>query len=205
MRKVILIICLGLLHQHVGYSQNTPQQNRLIVNAVDSIVGAYTNYGTLLEPGMTKVTDVSKKKYLSLFRDTLSTAYGDLLSEKNPELIKDGKKPKIVILPVNELVTRTSGKFRFGLKISIVNMEADLANIKNNTVRVLISQKITGIKSKGLEVENQDTIAMNIDFGPNYSDAKIKSIEATGLGGHIEVSDADKKELEALKPQKRKK
>ena len=90
-------------------------------------------------------------------------------------------------------------KFRYGMKVKIVNVDADINGMKNNTIKVLVEQDITGIKSKGKEVENQDTVVMMMEFKPDYSSAKILSIAATGLGGHMTITNADMDEIEAKK------
>ena len=152
-----------------------------------------------MEDGQLKVSDLGKSRYYSLFKDSFTNVYGDLMYERNAELIKDGKKPKLITIPLKEYVEKSSTKFRYGIKIKIVNFDADLKALKNNTIKVMLEQDLTGIKSKGKEVANQDTVAINIEFSQDYTKAKIAGIFPTGLGGHVTVKDADMDEIEAKK------
>ena len=193
----LIALCFGLSSKGQNLS---PQQVKSVFNGVDSLIRGYAKLGTLIEDGALKVPlDPTTNKYFLLFKDSFVNVYGDLLTEHNIEAVKDKKKPKLLPMPLKDYVIRNSMKFRYGMKVKIVNIDADINTMKNNTIKVLVEQDITGIKSKGKEVENQDTVVMMMEFKPDYSSAKILSIAATGLGGHMTITNADMDEIEAKK------
>ncbi len=193
----LIALCLGLSSKGQNLS---PTQVKSVFNGVDSLIRGYSKLGTLIEDGALKVPlDPTTNKYFWLFKDSFVNVYGDLLTEHNIEAVKDKKKPKLLPMPLKDYVIRNSMKFRYGMKVKIVNVDADINGMKNNTIKVLVEQDITGIKSKGKEVENQDTVVMMMEFKPDYSSAKILSIAATGLGGHMTITNADMDEIEAKK------
>ena len=193
----LIALCFGLSSKGQNLS---PQQVKSVFNGVDSLIRGYAKLGTLIEDGALKVPlDPTTNKYFLLFKDSFVNVYGDLLTEHNIEAVKDKKKPKLLPMPLKDYVIRNSMKFRYGMKVKIVNVDADINTMKNNTIKVLVEQDITGIKSKGKEVENQDTVVMMMEFKPDYTSARILSIAATGLGGHMTITNADMDEIEAKK------
>jgi hypothetical protein len=204
-RYTITTLCVLLAIVSCHAQSLSPSQVKQVFKGIDSVVTNYARLGSLLDPGQLKVSESAKLRYFELFKDSTTAVYGDLMNEHNLNLVKGGKAPKLNTMPLREYVAKVSMKFRYGMKIQVVNMDADLAGMKNNTIKVMIEQKVTGIKSKGLEVENHDTIAMNIEFRPNLSSPRIVSILPTGLGGAIDIGKADKQELQAIKPKQVKK
>jgi hypothetical protein len=201
MSKKLLITLFLLSITTLSNAQHlAPYQVKLILNGTDSLIKKYAKLGTLIEDAQLKVAqDPTKNRYFELFKDSLVNVYGDLLTEHNIEAIKDGKKPKLLPMALKDYVIRNSMKFRYGMKVKIINVDPDLNGFKNNQLKVMVEQDITGIKSKGKEVENQDTVVFVIEFNPSYTVAKIASITATGLGGHMTITNADMDEIEAKK------
>src|SRR2546423_586149 len=100
MKRFLIIIALLCSYCGIQAQSLSPEETRAAMSSLDSLLTAYTTLGTLIEPGLYKVSDPAKKQYLTLFKDTMVQVYGDLLAEHNAVLVKAGKNPKLVTVPV---------------------------------------------------------------------------------------------------------
>ncbi len=197
MKKHIITLVI-IISPFMVFAQKYSNADKARISAqIDSLIQAYMAKNTLSEiPGLKKQNEKILKEYKKLFAaDAL--IFDDMHPEFDEQIAMDKQAGKTKENPYklsskskNDYFDELSRDFALGLLTNNKRINISYSNFDEGFVKVALERQIEGTNTKGLKLQNNDTLVLTISIKNKI--VKISKVEA--LASNLKVmndKDAD--------------